>query len=146
MNLSSFYNLQETPNNQCFLKYNRHGYSTGVTDKNTRLKLQQFYFAFLVLFIGLLISFVQLLRERMHHYFEQQQNKVSAVENLARATPKAIEARQINNKVEQNKVSVVIGKGMVENKKVADSILTTKERANVVPKESDLAEEIVELE
>ena len=98
-------------NKQCLLKYNSNGFSTGVTDPNTRLKLQQFYFAFLVLFFGLLISFVQFMREKMHFYFEQQQNKVSEMEN-ARVAAVKVEAvaEQENNKLEQDKVSVVIEK------------------------------------
>jgi hypothetical protein len=87
------------------LKYNRNGFSTGVTDPNTRLKLHQFYFAFLVLFFGFLISFVQFLREKMHYCFEKQQIKEHEMLN-ARAAPKVKAAvnKQRNNTVEINKV------------------------------------------
>ena len=56
------------------------------------------------------------MREKMHFYFEQQQNKVSEMENarVAAVKVKAV-VEQKNNKVEQDKVSVVI-----EKKKVAD--------------------------
>ena len=60
---------------QCVLQYNAKGYSTGVTDRDARLNLQQFSFAFFVLFVGCLIAFVQFLREKMHHNFELKQLK-----------------------------------------------------------------------
>ena len=59
----------------CELKYNSKGYSTGISDPNTRLKLQQFYVAFLVLFFGCLIAFVQFMREKMHYHFEIEKKK-----------------------------------------------------------------------
>jgi hypothetical protein len=135
-----FYNSQETPNKQCLLKYNQNGFSTGVTDKKTRLKLEQFSFAFLVLFIGIFISFVQFMREKMHYYFEEQQNKVSLMENLARATAKVMDV--IQKRVEQNKVSVVNEKVMVDSRELAGSSSTTKERGNVETNKNDLVEEL----
>jgi len=71
------------------------------------------------------------MREKMHFSFKQQQNKVSVIENFARATAKVMEAIQKNNTVEQNKVSVVIEKIVVENKGVAGSVLATKQGDNV---------------
>ena len=67
------------------------------------------------------------------------------MENVARETAKVIEVIQKNNRVEQNKVSVVFEKKVVENLRIAGSIITIKQRGNVEIKESDSVEEIVEL-
>ena len=91
------------------MKYNRNGYSTGITDPDTRLTLQQFYFAFLVLFIGILVSFVQFLREKMHHYFEQQQ----LAEEIAELS-KVLDAQVAKIELE-TKAKEEIGTGGSEN-------------------------------
>ena len=126
------FKTQNLQNEQCLLKYNSNGFSTGVTDKNTRLKLQQFYFAFLVLFFGLLISFVQLMREKMHFYFEQQQNKISEMEN-ARVAAVKVEAvvEQADNKLEQEKVSFVTEKKKVADTKVNKNFKAVSKKTNI---------------
>ena len=53
--------LREAP--QCQLKYNSKGESIKVVDK-ARIKLEQLYGAFYVLFIGYLLALAQFLRER----------------------------------------------------------------------------------
>ena len=58
----------------------------------TRIKLKQFTFAFLVLFIGSLIAFVQLLREKMHHHFHQLQQREREEQIVATALAEAIAA------------------------------------------------------
>ena len=64
------------------------------------------------------------MREKMHFYFEQQQNKVSEMEN-ARVAAVKVEAvvEQENNKLEQEKVSVVIEKKELVDTKVAKTII-----------------------
>jgi len=47
---------------QCRLPYNSQGESVKLVDR-TRLKLEQFYLAFLILLIGYILAFIQLIRE-----------------------------------------------------------------------------------
>jgi len=49
---------------ECRLNYNNGDESVHVVDKS-RLKLEQFYLAFLVLFIGYCLALVQFIRERI---------------------------------------------------------------------------------
>ena len=56
----------------------------------TRIKLKQFTFAFLVLFVGSLIAFVQFLREKMHYHFQLQREREEQAS--AAALAKAIDA------------------------------------------------------
>lgn len=126
INVSSFYNSQETPNKQCLLKYNRHGFQTGVNVPKMRIKLQQFYFAFLVLFFGLLVSFVQFMRENIHYCFKQNQSFEIGNAQLAAK----VEAEEVNQEVKQRKVSVVIEKIKVVNQKVNKKIKAAKIETN----------------
>ena len=52
---------------QCQLKYNNRGECVNVVDQ-ARLKLEQFYIAFGVLFGGLFLASLQFLRERFIRY------------------------------------------------------------------------------
>ena len=56
------------------------------------------------------------MHEKMHCCYEKQQNKVSVIENLARATAKVMETILKNNKIDQNKVSIVIEKKEVDDR------------------------------
>jgi len=47
---------------QCLLKYDSVGESVKIVDK-ARLKLEQFYGAFIVLFVGYALSLIQFIRE-----------------------------------------------------------------------------------
>ena len=62
------------------------------------------------------------------------------MENLARATAKVMDV--IQKRVEQNKVSVVNEKVMVDSRELAGSSSTTKERGNVETNKNDLVEEL----
>ena len=48
---------------QCLLQYNNQGESVQLVD-GVRLKLEQFYVAFVVLFVGYALALIQFLRER----------------------------------------------------------------------------------
>ena len=52
---------------QCQLKYNSWGECVSLVDQ-VRLKLEQFYIAFAVLFGGYVLALFQLLRERFIRY------------------------------------------------------------------------------
>jgi len=58
-----YYNPEAT---RCRLSYNSQGESVELVDQ-ARIQLKQFYLAFLVLFIGYILAFVQFTRERFIH-------------------------------------------------------------------------------
>jgi len=58
--------MNEAP--QCILKYNIFGECVNVAGDGVRLKLEQFYIAFGVLFGGYVLALLQFLRERLIHY------------------------------------------------------------------------------
>ena len=100
-----------------------------MTDPNSRLKLQQFYFAFLIQIFGLLISCVQFMREKMHHYFEQQQNRVSVIAGKSQVSAAA--NVQVEIKQENNKVSVVIEKKERPNTRVNKKVEKGAKSVNI---------------
>jgi len=52
---------------QCQLKYNSRGECVKIVDQ-ARLKLEQFYIAFAILFGGYVLALLQFLRERFIRY------------------------------------------------------------------------------
>ena len=80
---------------QCTLKYNNKGVAFVVKDPHqTRIMLKQFSFAFLVLFIGYLISIVQFFREKMHHHFYLQRQRQLQKQRVLEARRRAELLRQ----------------------------------------------------
>ena len=68
----------------------------------------------------------------MHFYFEQQQNKVSEMKN-ARVSAVNVEAveEQANNKLEQDKVSVVTEKEKLADTKVNKNFKAVAKKVNI---------------
>ena len=64
---------------QCHLKYNSNGESVQLLDK-ARIKLEQLYVAFYVLFIGYVLALIQFLRERfIHNPYPIEENAFSLI-------------------------------------------------------------------
>lgn len=60
--------LQRAP--QCQLKYNSKGESVKMVE-NARLKLEQFYVAFIALFVGCILALMQFIREQFIYNLRQ---------------------------------------------------------------------------
>ena len=102
---------------QCLLKYNyKGGQSESVISP---IELKQLFVPFMILICGLLLAFIQFLRELMHAHFEKQKNSAPV------STVKSIEVPTETNVSNQSKTNTVIESNFKSNQDIPLSTTVT---------------------